>query len=610
MHNYESRTFLKSSKFVLFHNFSFFSVAASNGFRPNSNFNVAVSSHGYKESIDIKVGIKTSTGKVIVSADVTVKPFSTKNVVLSIPDVSTDSYLLFAKSIDFGSTYKEAPIVFLSKLSSTFIQTDKATYKPNDVINFRCIILDSSLKSFDTTKVFNQIYVLDPNGNRIKQYDNVTFVSGVYKNKILLTENPPIGTWTIVVVLNGVSTSDQFVVEKYVLPTFSVDVKTIPQVSFADGKITATINSKYTYGQNVNGILLVNVYRAPYIGASDKTNLVLKSQYKEFDGSKVVEYSFAQLNSENYQTDFIIEATVEEGLTGKKSTNQGIVTVHQYSYKMEITGESDFKPNFTYEGDVTITNWDGSPFTDSSADVTITVTNVNTYYWYSPPEPYSNTFNVSIKNGIAHFEFKTPVSYETLRITANYKQLPSYSLQINKDDNGINEYIQLKIGTIDLHPKGCLDVSVVGTKKLQRLTYIVLARGNIVSSKTVKIKKLYSATFRIKLSYSMVPSATILAFYVSDYGVFVSDSLKLNLPKVYHNYLKIDIENEIVKPGSKVDIGIQTRPHSYVGIMGVDQSVLLLRSGNDLDTDTIFGTMILYEGATRTNSSYPEFYVS
>ena len=33
------------------------------------------------------------------------------------------------------------------------------------------------------------------------------------------------------------------------------------------------------------------------------------------------------------------------------------------------------------------------------------------------------------------------------------------------------------------------------------------------------------------------------------------------------------------KPGEKVDIKVTTNPDSYVGLMGVDQSVLLLKSG-------------------------------
>lgn len=51
------------------------------------------------------------------------------------------------------------------------------------------------------------------------------------------------------------------------------------------------------------------------------------------------------------------------------------------------------------------------------------------------------------------------------------------------------------------------------------------------------------------------------------------------------------------KPGQDVDITISTNPDSYVGLLGVDQSVLLLKSGNDLTTGKVFDDLKTYEEA-------------
>lgn len=72
-------------------------------------------------------------------------------------------------------------------------------------------------------------------------------------------------------------------------------------------------------------------------------------------------------------------------------------------------------------------------------------------------------------------------------------------------------------------------------------------------------------------------------------------------------------------------MNIKTDPDSFVGLLGVDKSVLLLQSGNDLDDKRIFGDLSGYEsdahygrghfGAepgfssgfiTVTNASYPK----
>lgn len=549
----------------------------------------------------------------MASTIIQVAPFQTKKAVLVISNISSDQYVLFGRIINLDKFYKEAPIAFLAKVSSTYIQTDKATYKPNDVINFRAVILDYNLNAFDTSKGHNQVYVSDSNGNRIKQFDNVTFVSGVYKNKVLLSDNPPLGAWKIVVVINGESESKDFVVNKYVLPTFSIDITTFRHITFSDEKIIATIDSKYTYGQYVSGLLTVNVYRTNGINSLKKNDPVATRQYPDFDGNQIVEFSFSELDYIPYETNFIINGSVKEDLTGKTASNEATISVHQYAYKIVTTGESNFKPGFTYEGDVTISFWDKSPVIDESNIVSITVTNVNTYNRVSPQPnttPYSNKFNVTINNGVAHFVFTTPLDYNTLQIVARYKEITSRAIQIRRENNEINEYIQMKIETSEPRPNGRVSVAVIGTNKLKYITYIIVSRGNIISSKTIKIKNSYTALFEIKVTYGMIPSATILAFYVSEYGQFVSDSVDLKLPRVYQNYIKIDIEDEIVKPGSEVNIKIKTRPHSYVGIMGVDQSVILLKSGNDFDNAAILDSLSSYNGVSQTDSSYPEFYVS
>lgn len=43
-----------------------------------------------------------------------------------------------------------------------------------------------------------------------------------------------------------------------------------------------------------------------------------------------------------------------------------------------------------------------------------------------------------------------------------------------------------------------------------------------------------------------------------------------------------------------VDLTIISKPNSFIGLLGVDQSVLYLRSGNDLDKSMIFNELDEY----------------
>lgn len=53
-----------------------------------------------------------------------------------------------------------------------------------------------------------------------------------------------------------------------------------------------------------------------------------------------------------------------------------------------------------------------------------------------------------------------------------------------------------------------------------------------------------------------------------------------------------------------MDITIISKPNSYVGLLGVDQSVLLLRKGNDLDKSQIFNELAEYSRKQSVPSRY------
>jgi len=60
--------------------------------------------------------------------------------------------------------------------------------------------------------------------------------------------------------------------------------------------------------------------------------------------------------------------------------------------------------------------------------------------------------------------------------------------------------------------------------------------------------------------------------------------------------VKINTNSEETQPGTDVELTVETKPNSYVGILGVDQSVLLLKSGNDITevNDNIVVYFMLY----------------
>jgi CD109 antigen len=56
--------------------------------------------------------------------------------------------------------------------------------------------------------------------------------------------------------------------------------------------------------------------------------------------------------------------------------------------------------------------------------------------------------------------------------------------------------------------------------------------------------------------------------------------------------VNITTNTDETQPGTDVELTVEAKPNSYVGILGVDQSVLLLKSGNDITK--VSGQIALY----------------
>jgi len=63
---------------------------------------------------------------------------------------------------------------------------------------------------------------------------------------------------------------------------------------------------------------------------------------------------------------------------------------------------------------------------------------------------------------------------------------------------------------------------------------------------------------------------------------------------------------EEAQPGESLNISVNAKPNSYVGLLGVDQSVLLLKKGNDIEKSTIDSENQKYNEAEKYNYKYFE----
>lgn len=134
-----------------------------------------------------------------------------------------------------------------------------------------------------------------------------------------------------------------------------------------------------------------------------------------------------------------------------------------------------------------------------------------------------------------------------------------------------------------------------------------MGRGDIIIAKTTPLDSVTSHTFKFLASFAMVPRAKLVVYYVTEDGEIISESTNIEFRSQFQNFLKIEMSKTKAKPGEDVSLTISTKPNSLVALLGVDQSVNLLKSGNDLNQDNIFQELESYETATQYGGDRPMF---
>lgn len=144
------------------------------------------------------------------------------------------------------------------------------------------------------------------------------------------------------------------------------------------------------------------------------------------------------------------------------------------------------------------------------------------------------------------------------------------------------------------------------------LTYHVIAKGNVVESDTIELPKASLNAKRHQIEFkpkmSMMPQAKFIVFYVTEDGELISDATDIEFEEDLQNHVEIELSKPEVLPGDEIAISISTNPNSYVGLLGVDQSVLLLKSGNDIDKNSIFSEINEYGEVNDYNYGYSADY--
>ncbi|XP_044727005.1 CD109 antigen-like isoform X2 [Chrysoperla carnea] len=571
----------------------YFTVVGARTLRPDTAYHVAVSMQGDPKrqlysttTVQISIEGRLDAGGLFSTTQTaTVEPFVTRVVKLEIGDIGPGDYNLTAIAVPDngggGSTFRQTKeLEYVPKSYSVFIQTDKAIYKPGHTIRFRCIVLDKRLRPGVTGSI--DVRITDGGGNRVKQWIRALTSKGVFSGELPLSESPVLGDWNItVVVLNQTFTKSVHVAE-YVLPKFEVKVDAPKHATFVDGKIPITVRARYTYDRRVKGELTVSAYPLIYSGILQPIFQAPVRHVLPIHGDATIEIDLAselQLGDE-YERPIVVEAIVEEALTGRRQNSSTRVIVHKYPYRLQLFKSSEYyKPGLEYSAQLYVSKHDGTPAKGSVI--------IRHGFSYDSEKYTANEYQLD-SQGLVDLKFKTPASNHTvLGIEAQYENLKEWFSAVTASSSLNGVFIQTTLLTATPAINSDVEVRVECTEPFAYVTYEVLGRGDVLAANMIRSNGDRTAVLRFPVTPPMTPTAHLIVHLVTNSGELIADALDFDIEGSLQNFVDIDTNVQETAPGKDVDITIRTKPNSYVGLLGIDQSVLALRKGNDLSLEEV-----------------------
>ncbi|KAM5262731.1 alpha-2-macroglobulin [Ctenodactylus gundi] len=533
-------------------------------------------------------------------------------VSFTVPQVPASEEMMFLTVQVKGPTqeFKRRRTVLVKNLESlVFVQTDKPIYKPSQTVKFRVVSLDENFHPLN--KKMPLIYIQDPKGNRIIQWQQVTLEHGLTQMSFPLSSEPLQGTYKVVVQKElGGQKEHSFTVEEFVLPKFEVQVTMPKKITILEEELTVSVCGRYTYGKPVPGNVTVSVcrkYMSPSncYGGESQALCEKFSQQLNSNGcfSQQVKTKPFQLKRDGYKMQLQADATIHEEGTDVEFTGTGysdIITVMTQLSFVQV--DSHFRQGIPFFGQVRLTDGKGTPMPNKLIFISA-----------SEADHHSNT--TTDEHGLAQFSINTTnikvtsmniqVRHKTDRQCYDYHWLSEEHREAHHTANAVysqsKNFVRLEPTPGPLpcgHTQTVQVHYILGGQGLQEqkelaFHYLIMAKGGIVRSGT-HVLPVEQGNMRGHFSMSvpvgsdLAPVARLLVYAILPDGEMVGDSAKYQVETCLTNKVDLHFSSEEALPASHVKLEVKTAPQSLCAVRAVDKSVLLMKPEAELTAASVY----------------------
>ncbi|RWS21388.1 thioester-containing protein-like protein, partial [Leptotrombidium deliense] len=603
--------------------YAVYTIVASGKLIPNSNYCVSIDVKDADDSIQLNVSIINTNSienSLLVNETTLILANERKEIELPIGNWSKQGEYLLSIKCEGGLEVQHESKLSLEVVGiMIFVETDKAVYKPRQIVQFRTVIIDSNLKPVSKADI--QIRIKDANRNVIKLYNGVTSNNGIFSGELQLTDQPMLGEWAITVEAVGQNYQKYFTVAEYVLPAFTVAIKVPSFITSKSHSFVSTVNASYTYGKPVKGNMTLTV--SEVFWSEEKKKFVFKSDINgeisvPIEMTDLIEghfYGMKKFSLKASVTDFLSERTTQTNLT---------VSIYSDQYEFRLLQRNkNFKTGFKYKIMIKVSFRDGKPVENNGPPLKVKYgyDTVNTFHWHEVSQVPINGIVVVVLNTTYPYPTATtttphwrrptrptisgrmrsrkvrsirpPGTYSSrpsrIAIDVSYKDINTRVGSISHTKESENCFIQIDVKDYPFKKfkvGDTVDVSIVSVSPLNDVNYRIIGRKGIVLKKHISATRKKHRNFSITLSHDMAPRMRLFVYQICIDSIS-TDFVEIDVNGVFQNFVNIDANVTSVEPHSDVNIRISTNAHSSVSLMAIDQKMLQFKSGNSIDKQTV-----------------------
>ncbi|XP_071959469.1 CD109 antigen-like [Antedon mediterranea] len=408
-----------------------------------------------------------------------------------------------------------------------------------------------------------------------------------------MSTQPVLGDWSINATSGDVSAYQVFTIGEYVLPKFEVSVTLPSFITRGETSLEGRVDATYTYEKPVKGMVLVRITSGNH---EIELNMAI-------DGSKSFSVPLDDFERLSDGVNFNVIAIVTEILTGKEQSSTASTGYFNRPVKVDILDGNSrtFKPTLMYTAYIAVTRQDGTPLSEAERSVPLLVS-------YKDRNP----FNVDSRNSEVYYEIPS-TGVVTAQIDAI---IHSFSIQARyytvEEERGYvdyfnvfavqspsNSFIQINLANSGLNAGEDATFTITSTEVPSNIAYMILSKGNIVLTGTLTGLTSTQNTLNVTITADMAPSAKLIAYYVRSNYETVVDVSNFNVDGAFKNQVSLSFSSDVVEPSDNINVDITATEGSLVYLLAVDQSVLLLKSGNDITQQKVIEELETFDSSNK-----------